>query len=118
MHLYDVYEKEGVQGVANSIGTNIVHDNLSSLQTDAVWATIGQFVPKEYHDTGKRMLANVMGTVTTAEIKLAKQFLQPSKSPQRAAHRTRTRSMQIEAIGAPYHKDHATRRPPKEVKYV
>jgi hypothetical protein len=74
--LYEEYQKRGVQGVASRIGTDAVHNALSSIQTDAVWAMICGYIPKKYQNTGKGVLANVMETVTTAEIALAKQFLQ------------------------------------------
>ena len=118
MHLYDVYDKGGVQGVADSIGTDAVHDGLSSLQTDAVWATIGQFIPKQYHDTGKQILADVMGVVTSAEIRLAKQFLDPTEKPRRTVHKAGAGSARTGSLGAPRYGDLAPKRLPKEVNRV
>jgi len=74
--LYEECQKRGVQGVVSRIGTDAVHNALSSIQTDAVWAMISGYIPKEYQDTGKGILANVMDTITSTEITLAKQFLQ------------------------------------------
>ena len=73
--LYGEYQKRGAQGVTSIIGTNAVHNALSSIQTEAIWATIGGYIPKECRDISKEILANFMNTITTAEIALAKQFL-------------------------------------------
>jgi hypothetical protein len=67
-------------GATNVVGTNIVHDVLSSVQTDIAWATINPFIPKEYHNMGKQILANIMDQVTSEEIKLVSQFLQSRRS--------------------------------------
>lgn len=74
--LYDEYKKKGTQGIAKKIETEAVHNVLSSIQTDAVWTIVDRFIPKDYKETGKGILANFMGTITTAEIALAKQVLQ------------------------------------------
>jgi hypothetical protein len=66
-----------IQSVARKIGIETTaRTALSSIQTEAIWATIGGYIPKEYQNIGKEMLASFMNTVTTAEIALAKQFLQ------------------------------------------
>jgi hypothetical protein len=73
--LYDTYRQKGVQGVADKLGTNAVHNALSSIQTDAVWAMVCGNVPQPYQSTAKGLLGTVMSTITTAEIALARQVL-------------------------------------------
>jgi hypothetical protein len=87
MNLYNAYKKGGPQGVANTIATNTVHDGLSNLQTDALWAAISRFIPQKYHHAGKQILASLMGAVTTIQIKLAKQFLPPSRKIRPPEHK-------------------------------
>ncbi|MEM2178201.1 MAG: hypothetical protein QW272_05215 [Candidatus Methanomethylicaceae archaeon] len=77
--LYDTYEKRGWQGVTDAIVSDVAHNTLSSVQTNIAWATINSFIPKEYHNTGKQILADVMDCITSEEIKLVKQFLQQSE---------------------------------------
>ena len=74
--LFEEYQKGDVQSVARKVGTETAQTALSSIQTEVIWATIGCYIPKEYQNIGKEMLANFMNTITTAEIALAKQFLQ------------------------------------------
>jgi hypothetical protein len=74
--LFEEYQGGSIQSVARKIGTETARTALSSVQTEVIWATIGGYIPKEYQNIGKEILANFMNTVTTAEIALAKQFLQ------------------------------------------
>jgi len=73
--LYDTYQQKGVQGVADKLETNAVHSALSSIQTGAVWAMVQGYIPQTYQSTAKEVLGDVMSTITTAEITLAKQVL-------------------------------------------
>ena len=74
--IYDEYQQKGVQGVANKIGTDAVHNALSSIQTDAVRAMVCGCIPKTYQSVAKGLLGYLISTITTAEIALARQFLQ------------------------------------------
>lgn len=74
--LFEEYEKGGVQSVVRRIGTETTRNAISSIQAEAIWATLGSYIPKEYQSVGKEILKNFTDTITTAEIALAKQFLQ------------------------------------------
>jgi len=52
---YDIYKRRGGIGLANAIGTDIMHEKLASIQADIAWATIGSLIPQEYHNTSKRI---------------------------------------------------------------
>lgn len=114
--LYSTYEKEGMEGVANVIGTGILHDTLSSTQASIAWATINPFIPKEYHNMSKQILASIMDRVTSMEIKLAQQFLQPSERSGSATYNST--SCNDKASKAHYGKNLSRKRMPKEVDYV
>lgn len=74
--LFEEYQSGNIQNGAWRIGTEAVQSALSSIQTEAVWASIRGYIPKEYQNIGKEILATFMNTITSAEITLAKQFLQ------------------------------------------
>lgn len=74
--LFEEYQRGGIQSVMRRIGTETARTAISSIQTEAIWATISGYIPKEYQNISKEILANFMNTITTAEIALAKQILQ------------------------------------------
>jgi hypothetical protein len=74
--LFEEYQRRNNQNISGKIGMETAQASLSTIQTELAWTVIGGHVPKELQKPAKEMLANFMNTLTSAEIALAKQFLQ------------------------------------------
>lgn len=78
--LYDVYQKKGWDGVAESIGTDIVRDALSSVQTNLVWLAICKLIPTPIQNESKEVLSGIIDKVTSAEVNFVTEFLTEQKT--------------------------------------
>ena len=74
--LFEECQRRNNQNISGKIGMETAQASLSTIQTELAWTVIGGHVPKELQKPAKEMLANFMNTLTSAEIALAKQFLQ------------------------------------------
>jgi len=78
--LFEKYQRgSSIQSVAQRIGIETARTTLPSIQTEVIWATIGGYIPQEYHNIGRAMLTNFLNIVTTAEIALAKRYLREGR---------------------------------------
>jgi hypothetical protein len=72
---YDAYQKNGLNGVVDVLGTDVAENTLSSIQTEIVWYAISKVVPPAIQEQGKKLLSDVMDKVTSAEVSFVKNFL-------------------------------------------
>jgi hypothetical protein len=117
----DKYDKERRVEVTNTTRTNIVHDILSSLQTEIAWTTISPLIPKEHHDVGKRILTEIINGVTSEEIKLVRQFLRTRVNKKLVNHTNyEVKQGDFEAIKevSNIYGYRRQRKLPKEMRYV
>jgi hypothetical protein len=73
---YNSYQKGELTRVAKEVGSDALHNVLSSTQTNIVWAAIRGFIPKSYHDSSFYILSTVIEEITDEEIKYVTRFLE------------------------------------------
>lgn len=78
--LYDVYQEKGWDGVAKSIGTEIVQDTLSSVQTKLFWSVICKCIPAPLQKEGIEILSGIMDKVTSVEVNFVTNYLTEQKA--------------------------------------
>jgi hypothetical protein len=77
--LYNNYQKGDLTGIAKRVENDTLHNALSSAQTNIVWATIKELIPRSYHDSSFDILSTIMNEITDEEIKYVRRFLEQTK---------------------------------------
>ncbi len=73
--LYNIYEKKVPAGLATVIGTDIVKDGLTDVQTEVFWSQISKAVPAPLQPQAKTVVTNVIEKITDAEVDFVTHFL-------------------------------------------
>lgn len=74
-NLSDIYDKKGPEGLASAIGTDMVKDCLTDVQTDIFWSQIGKVVPAPFQPEAKACFSKVVEKITDAEVEFISNFI-------------------------------------------
>lgn len=77
---YSSYQTEGWRGVAKLVGSDVIQNPLSSLQTNLVWSAICRFIPAPVQGEGREILSKIVDKVTSTEISFVTKFLTQQKT--------------------------------------
>ena len=75
----EAYQKNGIEGVAEYVGTGFAQNELSSIQSKLVWAVVSRHIPAQYHDKSKEIVKTIIDQMTKPEIKFIKDSLHTIK---------------------------------------
>jgi hypothetical protein len=77
--VYSSYQKGDLREVAKEVGSNVLHDVLSSTWTNIVWAVIRGPMRGSCHDPSFNVFSMVMKEITDDEIKYVRRFLEEAE---------------------------------------
>ena len=78
-NFYSSYQEGNLKRTMEGVGDYVLHNVLSSTQTNIVWLAIKDYIPRRYQNKSFSILSRVMEKVTDEEIKYVRRFLEQAK---------------------------------------